>query len=218
MEDPIEVALRRKRDSSMRVAIQQLKEGRDGEPALAHACVSAGNTGALMAVAKVLLKTLAGIDRPAIAAVMPNAAGRFTTVLDLGANVDSTAENLLRPDKLVAYFESFEDLAAASAAASTEIRDLAPQGVPFPAEIAADGLLSWGIDPDPGERRRLGLGAESWRYWLVHRLARALAAAGRPEDASGSPERFALERLALEGIDVEHWIPRASSWWRADGG
>jgi glycerol-3-phosphate acyltransferase PlsX len=96
MDDPIEVALRRKRDSSMRVAIQQLKEGRDGEPALAHACVSAGNTGALMAVAKVLLKTLAGIDRPAIAAVMPNAAGRFTTVLDLGANVDSTAENLLQ--------------------------------------------------------------------------------------------------------------------------
>ena len=96
MDDPIEVALRRKRDSSMRVAIQQLKEGRDGEPALAHACVSAGNTGALMAVAKVLLKTLAGIDRPAIAAVMPNAAGRFTTVLDLGANVDSSAENLLQ--------------------------------------------------------------------------------------------------------------------------
>ena len=96
MDDPIEVALRRKRDSSMRVAIQQLKEGRDGEPIQAHACVSAGNTGALMAVAKVLLKTLAGIDRPAIAAVMPNAAGRFTTVLDLGANVDSTAENLLQ--------------------------------------------------------------------------------------------------------------------------
>lgn len=96
MDDPIEVALRRKRDSSMRVAIQQLRPGRDGEPALAHACVSAGNTGALMAVAKVLLKTLDGIDRPAIAAVMPNAAGRFTTVLDLGANVDSAAENLLQ--------------------------------------------------------------------------------------------------------------------------
>jgi phosphate acyltransferase len=96
MDDPIEVALRRKRDSSMRIAIQQLKKGRDGEPPQAHACVSAGNTGALMAVAKVLLKTVAGIDRPAIAAVMPNALGRFTTVLDLGANVDSSAENLLQ--------------------------------------------------------------------------------------------------------------------------
>ncbi|MFG6456902.1 phosphate acyltransferase PlsX [Roseateles sp. BYS96W] len=96
MDDPIEVALRRKRDSSMRVAIQQLKEGSDGAAAQAHACVSAGNTGALMAVAKVLLKTVAGIDRPAIAAVLPNATGRFTTVLDLGANVDSSAENLLQ--------------------------------------------------------------------------------------------------------------------------
>ena len=96
MDDAIEVALRRKRDSSMRVAIQQLKADRDGNPAQAHACVSAGNTGALMAVAKVLLKTLEGIDRPAIAAVMPNATGRFTTVLDLGANVDSSAENLLQ--------------------------------------------------------------------------------------------------------------------------
>jgi len=96
MDDPIEVALRRKRDSSMRVAIQQLKADRDGHPPRAHACVSAGNTGALMAVAKYLLKTLDGIDRPAIAAVMPNQAGRFTTVLDLGANVDGSAEHLLQ--------------------------------------------------------------------------------------------------------------------------
>jgi len=96
MEDSIEVALRRKRDSSMRVAIQQLRADRDGNAAPAHVCVSAGNTGALWAVAKVLLKTLEGIERPAIAAVMPNAAGRFTTVLDLGANVDSSAENLLQ--------------------------------------------------------------------------------------------------------------------------
>ena len=96
MDDPVEVALRRKRDSSMRVAIQQLKADRDGHPPLAHACVSAGNTGALMAVARYLLKTLDGIDRPAIATVMPNQRGRFTTVLDLGANVDCTAEHLLQ--------------------------------------------------------------------------------------------------------------------------
>lgn len=96
MEDPIEVALRRKKDSSMRVALTQLKPGKDGSPALAHACVSAGNTGALMAVAKYLLKTLEGIDRPAIATVMPNQVGGFTTVLDLGANVDCGPEHLLQ--------------------------------------------------------------------------------------------------------------------------
>ena len=90
MDDPIEVALRKKKDSSMRVAIQQVKDG------TAAAAVSAGNTGALMAIARYLLKTLEGIDRPAIATQMPNAKGGATTVLDLGANVDCSAEHLLQ--------------------------------------------------------------------------------------------------------------------------
>lgn len=95
MDDPVEVALRRKRDSSMRVAISALKP-HDEQPPAAQACVSAGNTGALMAVARYVLKTIEGIDRPAIAAVMPNRKGGYTTVLDLGANVDCSAEQLLQ--------------------------------------------------------------------------------------------------------------------------
>ena len=75
----------------MRVAIQQVKDGAGRRP-----CVSAGNTGALMAVARYLLKTLDGIDRPAIATVTAERAGGSTTVLDLGANVDCTAEHLLQ--------------------------------------------------------------------------------------------------------------------------
>lgn len=90
MEDPVEIALRRKKDSSMRVAIQQVKEG------TAAAVVSAGNTGALMAIARYILKTLDGIDRPAIAGQIPNALGGSTTVLDLGANVDCTELHLLQ--------------------------------------------------------------------------------------------------------------------------
>ena len=90
MDDPIEVALRRKKDSSMRVAIAQVKDGH------ANAAVSAGNTGALMAIARYVLKTLDGIDRPAIAYPMPNVKGGVTTVLDLGANVDCTAQHLLQ--------------------------------------------------------------------------------------------------------------------------
>jgi phosphate acyltransferase len=92
MDDPIEIALRRKKDSSMRVAIAQLLAV--AEPC--QACVSAGNTGALMAVSRYVLKTMEGIDRPAIATVMPNRRDAFTTVLDLGANVDCTAEHLLQ--------------------------------------------------------------------------------------------------------------------------
>ncbi|SDP18522.1 phosphate:acyl-[acyl carrier protein] acyltransferase [Rhodoferax sp. OV413] len=90
MDDSIEIALRKKKDSSMRVAISQVKQG------TAQAAVSAGNTGALMAIARYLLKTLDGIDRPAIAGQIPNAKGGATTVLDLGANVDCTAEHLLQ--------------------------------------------------------------------------------------------------------------------------
>lgn len=89
MDDPVEVALRRK-DSSMRLAAQSVKDGR------ADACVSAGNTGAWMAISRYVLKTLDGIDRPAIATSIPNQTGRATTVLDLGANVDCTAEHLLQ--------------------------------------------------------------------------------------------------------------------------
>ena len=74
----------------MRVAIFQVKEG------LAEAAVSAGNTGALMAIARYVLKTLDGIDRPAIATQLPNAAGGTTTVLDLGANVDCTEDHLFQ--------------------------------------------------------------------------------------------------------------------------
>jgi phosphate acyltransferase len=95
MHDAIEVALRRKKDSSLRVAVNQVKAGADGVAA-AQACVSAGNTGALMAVSRYVLKTLEGIDRPAIATVLPNAHDGGTTVLDLGANVDCTAEHLLQ--------------------------------------------------------------------------------------------------------------------------
>jgi phosphate acyltransferase len=90
MDDPVEVALRRKKDSSMRVAIEQVRDGH------AQAAVSAGNTGALMAISRYVLKTMDGIDRPAIAGAMPNIKGGGTTMLDLGANVDSTPEHLLQ--------------------------------------------------------------------------------------------------------------------------
>lgn len=89
MDDPPALALRNKKDSSMRVAINLVKSGE------ANACVSAGNTGALMAISRFVLKMLPGIERPAIASVLPTLNGH-THVLDLGANVDCTAEHLLQ--------------------------------------------------------------------------------------------------------------------------
>ena len=87
MDEPPALALRGKKDSSMRVSINLVKEGK------ANAAVSAGNTGALMATARFVLKTLPGIDRPAIMTTIP-AIGGHTHMLDLGANVDSSAEHL----------------------------------------------------------------------------------------------------------------------------
>jgi glycerol-3-phosphate acyltransferase PlsX len=89
MDDPLPVALRTKKDSSMRVTADLVKRGE------ADAGVSAGNTGALMAVSRFVLKTLPGIDRPAIASTLPSRNGS-TYMLDLGANVDCTAEHLLQ--------------------------------------------------------------------------------------------------------------------------
>ena len=88
MDDPVEVALRRKKDSSMRVAIEQVKSGS------AAVCVSAGNTGALMAISRYVLKTMADVDRPAICSILPNVKGRPTYMLDLGANVDCEPHHL----------------------------------------------------------------------------------------------------------------------------
>ncbi|HQS59354.1 MAG: phosphate acyltransferase [Gallionellales bacterium 35-53-114] len=89
MDESPQLALRGKKDSSMRVAINLVKSGEAG------ACVSAGNTGALMATARYVLKTLPGIDRPAIASYLPTINGQVC-MLDLGANVDCTAEHLLQ--------------------------------------------------------------------------------------------------------------------------
>ncbi len=90
MDEPAATALRGKKDSSMRVAVNLVKTGE------AHACVSAGNTGALVAISRFVLKMLPGIDRPALATVVPNMRGTYTYMLDFGANVDCTAEQLMQ--------------------------------------------------------------------------------------------------------------------------
>ena len=89
MDEAPAFALRYKKDSSMRVAIDLVKSGE------ALACISAGNTGALLATSRFVLKTIQGIDRPALAVVLPTIKGH-TYILDLGANVNCTAEHLLQ--------------------------------------------------------------------------------------------------------------------------
>jgi len=109
MDEPPADALRRKKDSSMRVAINLVRDG------TAHACVSAGNTGALMAIARFVLKTLPGIDRPAIASQLPTRTGQ-TTVLD---KARAKFNNLLAAQKKLTHYNATYKPPATSAASSS---------------------------------------------------------------------------------------------------
>jgi hypothetical protein len=147
-------------------------------------------------------------------------AGSFGAILDALAaarapqlKVGAGAAGLLRPDKIVAYFPSFERLAAAAEAMTPRLAGIAAQGVPFTSEIGGGGLLSWGMDPPPTAGQSWN-GPMSWRLWLTHRLARALLSARRSPDEAAAPEpwRFALERVRLEGVDTATWTPASGLW------
>jgi hypothetical protein len=152
-----------------------------------------------------------------------------------GFKVGAGAGGLLRPDKIVTYFETFERLSAAAGALTERLAGVAPHGVPFTSEIAGGGQLSWGVDPPPavGFGPLGGDGRMSWRLWLTNRLARALIAAvaapspapplrgagaadlaGAAAGETMEPWRFAVERLRLEGIDTDSWTPGGSLWRR----
>lgn len=129
--------------------------------------------------------------------------------------VGADALGILRADKIVSYFPSFERLAAAAEALEARLSGIPAQGVPFTSEIGGRGLLSWGVDPP---REESPFGGESWRLWLTHRLARALVSARSVEGSEPSasePWQFALDRVRLEGVDTDTWTPGALLWKRS---
>ena len=131
---------------------------------------------------------------------------------ELGGNgalqfkIGTDLDGLLRPDKLIAYFPSKDALLAAAQALGPVVAKLAVHAVPFSAEIAAGGALSWGTDPANawlGDRL-------SWRQWICDKLAAALVSArGRAVEAV-APWQFALERLRLEGVNTDTFTPTGS--------
>ena len=150
-------------------------------------------------------KLYVGLDMEALAACfgeIVEALGRSDAgQFKVGADLDG----LLRPDKFVAYFTSKDALLDAAQRLSPLVADRKVQGVPFTAEIARNGALSWGSDPiaRSGELRM------SWRQSICERLAASLVNA-RDDDAGGiEPWRFALERLRLDGVDTRTFMPLA---------
>lgn len=118
---------------------------------------------------------------------------------------------LLRPDKLVAYFEDVDHLHQVSNALARALQGCPSQGVPFTAQASTDGLLSWGMDPPPAERLLDSQPPESWRYWVTNRLASGMVHAQSAID-SVEPCEFALDRLTLEGVDPLTWLPADTIW------
>jgi hypothetical protein len=121
----------------------------------------------------------------------------------VGANV----YGLLRPDKIVIYFQELDAVHETAAYLTEKLKGCPAHGVPFTAELGAGALLSWGVDPPEEEDLVPWLERESWRLRICNRLAAALVLA-KTFDAKGiSPSRFAVERLRLEGIDTDTWSP-----------
>jgi hypothetical protein len=113
-------------------------------------------------------------------------------------------EGLLRPDKIIAYFDDRGHMDAVAAALEQALRDFPAQGVPFTAGMGGDGMLSAGVDPP------LGNAATSWRAWVTRRLAESLAA--RRASADEDPVKGALADLRMAGVDSERWHPTAAAF------
>ncbi len=127
--------------------------------------------------------------------------------------VGDDASGLLRPDKLVTYFLTREQLDEAAAELRRELAGCVAHGVPFTAGIDDAGLLSRGIDPPDSDRALSWLGRESWRLWVVQHLAAALALAKSAQSgAAVEPWRFAIERVRRQGVDIETWTPSSALW------
>jgi len=142
---------------------------------------------------------------------LPDILPRVLTVLSRSPvrqfKIGKGAAGLLRPDKLVVYFNRYDDLMTTAEELKRELNGCAAQGVPFTAALGEDGLLSWGVDPPSNGRVLPWLGLESWRLWVTNRLAAALIAARSDGSSSMEPWQFALRRLELEGVDTRSWVP-----------
>jgi hypothetical protein len=128
-----------------------------------------------------------------------------------GLKIGSNAHGILRPDKLVVYFDRYDDLFTFAETLLPQLAGISAHGVPFSAPIDDAGILSWGTDPPRSERDIGWYVDDSWRIWLCNRLAVALIAAWDSSTTEITPWRYALARLWLSGVDTRTWTLHESS-------
>jgi hypothetical protein len=131
----------------------------------------------------------------------------------LAFKVGDDAMGLLRPDKLVVYFTTREQLGEVAGALRRELAGCEAHGVPFTAGLDENGLLSWGVDPPKDDQPLSWMTTDSWRLWIVGLLGPALAIAKLARgEAAVEPWRFAVERIRRAGVDPETWTPSPTLW------
>lgn len=126
--------------------------------------------------------------------------------------IGADLHGLLRPDKLVAYLETPDELMTTAERLGRLLSGMPAQGVPFTSEIAGGGLLSWGMDPPRVAHVPAWQEQMSWRLWLAQRLATAIVLSRSQASAAMEPWQFAIERMRLEGVDPSTWTPAHSIW------
>jgi hypothetical protein len=141
--------------------------------------------------------------RPAFEAAVVAGSACCATSIKIGGD----AAGLLRPDKIVLYFDTLDDVQQAANQIYERLSGCPVHGVPFTAELVGDGMLSWGMDPPDDQQALAWHERQTWRLWITNRLATALIMARQTRDAPIVPWQFALERLRLEGIDTTTWTP-----------
>jgi hypothetical protein len=149
-------------------------------------------------------------DMPVALAATLAVLGRAGGIVAVKAGRDIHA--LMRPDKLVAYFSERASLRAAAADLGTALQGTPAHGVPFTADLAGDGLLSWATDPPADTTSLDWAGDGSWRAWIAARLASSLALAASEPAASRPAWLFAVDRLSLDGVDLATWAPNPGVW------
>jgi hypothetical protein len=129
--------------------------------------------------------------------------------------IGNGAAGMLRPDQMVAYFPTREELNEVADVLRRELAGCDAHGVPFSAGLDDTGLLSWGVDPPDADRALQWLRRESWRFWVAQRLGAAVSIAKIARGAAAiEPWRFAIERVRRHGVDVDTWTPSATLWSR----
>lgn len=138
--------------------------------------------------------------------VLKHLVGNFTSDNIRQFKVGCDLAGLTRPDKIVAYFSSFEELEQVAQKLSTFLNGFKPHGVPFSCDISGSGILSWGLDPPKYSGARVNE-TQSWRFWIARTIAAAMVEEGKANESEERSLHSIYEKIRLAGVNTDTWAP-----------